>query len=90
MKIDTSDDATGLPPMRVAGPDDEPAAVVLAGESVGTGIVTIPGTDETVAVRFLYLRCVLLNDAEEPEWIQRNVAIPVELVPAVVAALKSA
>lgn len=92
-KIDTSDGATGLPPMQLLGPGSE--FIVLAGASGGQGILTIPGTDEHVAVRFIQLRGLLLpKDGDDPDadpvWIQRSAAVPVELIPAVIAALKSA
>jgi hypothetical protein len=93
MKIDASDRATGLPPMRPMRHDEEIIAIVLAGESGGQGIVEVPGSEETLAVKYLHVRGILtpLWDPEaEPEWTQRALAIPVELVPAIIAALKSA
>lgn len=93
MKIDASDVATGLPPMRLIGPHSEASAIVLAGESAGEGIVAVPGTDEHLAVKYIYLRGMLLPQSDddpdfEIQWLQRRLAIPVELVPAVIAALK--
>lgn len=90
MNIDVSDEATGLPPMD--HPDElSNALLALTGAKGGEGIATIPGSDDTVAVKYLHLRGLIRQDPYDlnagADWAQVTLAIPAAIVDAVIAAL---
>lgn len=95
MNIDTSDAATGLPPLE-EGPagvhveaDPYAAFLPLLGASGGESVMRVPGHDETVAVRLLHLRGLLASPdrGDEADWVQTTLAIPSELIDPIIAAL---
>lgn len=83
---DPSDAATGLPPLE----DVEPEIALLAVKAAyGEGVVTIPFTDGTTAVRYLSFRGLVQGVAPSGvEWAQVHIAIPVADVQAIIDALQ--
>lgn len=82
-----SDEATGLPPLEHVDPDD---AMVVCAWVGSVGVVMMPGSEETVAVRYLSVRGVVRGKPGDPhsaEWAQFHLAVPVEHAVDVAAAL---
>lgn len=89
--IDSSDEATGLPEMAV----DDFVLLVVKGCDLGEGIASVPPQNPgelpaDVVVRYVGIRGLTRwADSETAiAWGQTTIAVPVDMVPALVAALR--
>lgn len=96
LHLDASDLATGLPPMEHDADAEgcvcsvRRTLLVITGTGGGEGILELPGGHDTVAVKYLHLRGLVRRNPDDPndvEWAQATLAIPAELVPAVMAVM---
>jgi hypothetical protein len=71
-----TDTATGLPPLE----DVDPNNALLVFSWIGShGISTVPGTNETIPVRFLSVRGIARGEDDNPMspiWSQIHLAVP--------------
>lgn len=100
MDIDSSDEATGLPPLQ-EGPAGVQATLrtcadasflPVRGASGGEGLVRVPGHDEVLAVRYVHLRGLIYDpeNTQDAKWMQTTLAVPADLMPGLMAVLETA